>query len=248
MIRTSKQGFTLIELLVVIAIIAILAAILFPVFAKVRDKARQTTCASNEKQIGLAIMQYVQDYDENFPMAGYQVGATGYDWTWQVGPYVKVGGSQDKNGFYTGAIWRCPSSAAPEYQTNQYSVLSNTMAYAASVPMASVESPADHLLVFEAGSNGTSAGWNWIYNQFADEWFWVSNVATDDTVGANFSFAHDKDETTPTWGGGGMFPRYRHANHSNMLFTDGHVTAFPKGRLKWRKNICISTAACANAW
>ena len=70
-----KQGFTLIELLVVIAIIAILAAILFPVFAKAREKARQISCLSNEKQIGLGIMQYVQDYDETMP-AGYAYGDT----------------------------------------------------------------------------------------------------------------------------------------------------------------------------
>ena len=62
-----RRGFTLIELLVVIAIIAILAAILFPVFAQAREKARQATCASNEKQIGLAILMYVGDYDETFP-------------------------------------------------------------------------------------------------------------------------------------------------------------------------------------
>ncbi len=65
----SKRGFTLIELLVVIAIIAILAAILFPVFAKAREKARQATCTSNFKQVSLATMQYVQDYDETFPFA-----------------------------------------------------------------------------------------------------------------------------------------------------------------------------------
>jgi prepilin-type N-terminal cleavage/methylation domain-containing protein/prepilin-type processing-associated H-X9-DG protein len=65
--RNQAIGFTLIELLVVIAIIAILAAILFPVFAKVREKARQTTCSSNEKQLTLAVLQYLQDYDETFP-------------------------------------------------------------------------------------------------------------------------------------------------------------------------------------
>jgi prepilin-type N-terminal cleavage/methylation domain-containing protein len=79
-----KKGFTLIELLVVIAIIAILAAILFPVFARAREKARQSACLSNVKQLGLGIMQYVQDYDGMYPdssscglfyTGGYQGGA-----------------------------------------------------------------------------------------------------------------------------------------------------------------------------
>jgi prepilin-type N-terminal cleavage/methylation domain-containing protein/prepilin-type processing-associated H-X9-DG protein len=68
----SKRAFTLIELLVVIAIIAILAAILFPVFAQAREKARQTACLSNMKQIGTAIMMYAQDYDEILPQTGWQ--------------------------------------------------------------------------------------------------------------------------------------------------------------------------------
>jgi prepilin-type N-terminal cleavage/methylation domain-containing protein/prepilin-type processing-associated H-X9-DG protein len=63
----KRRGFTLIELLVVIAIIAILAAILFPVFAKAREKARQSSCLNNVKQISLGLIQYVQDYDERFP-------------------------------------------------------------------------------------------------------------------------------------------------------------------------------------
>jgi prepilin-type N-terminal cleavage/methylation domain-containing protein len=66
-----RHGFTLIELLVVIAIIAILAAILFPVFAQAREKARQTQCTNNMKQIALAVIQYIQDYDERFPMSIY---------------------------------------------------------------------------------------------------------------------------------------------------------------------------------
>src|SRR5688572_9373262 len=66
--RTQKRAFTLIELLVVIAIIAILAAILFPVFAQAREKARQATCVSNVKQLALGVMMYVQDYDETYPI------------------------------------------------------------------------------------------------------------------------------------------------------------------------------------
>ncbi|MCS7209731.1 MAG: DUF1559 domain-containing protein [Fimbriimonadales bacterium] len=66
-----REGFTLIELLVVIAIIAILAAILFPVFAQAREKARQTQCTNNMKQIALGVLQYVQDYEEKFPFSMY---------------------------------------------------------------------------------------------------------------------------------------------------------------------------------
>ena len=252
MTHKSKHGFTLIELLVVIAIIAILAAILFPVFAKVRDKARQTTCASNQKQIGLAILQYIQDYDENFPLAQFANSTGDYDWTWAVGPYVKAGDSVNKNGYYTGAIWRCPSSATPLNQTNQYGVLPNTIAYNTPAALASIESPSDHLLVYEAGAN-SNASWNWVTAGSADEWYWVSNLATDKTIGANNSFAHDKDETTIAWGAGSMYPRYRHAGQSNMLFTDGHVKSFAKGKLKWFTNICVSASdpkatTCANPW
>ena len=73
---TRRHGFTLIELLVVIAIIAILAAILFPVFARAREKARQTTCLSNLKQMGTAVMMYVQDYDEKFSVFTVVGGTT----------------------------------------------------------------------------------------------------------------------------------------------------------------------------
>jgi len=94
--RISFKGFTLIELLVVIAIIAILAAILFPVFAQAREKARQSACISNFKQIGLAVLQYNQDYDEYYPPSEVSTSGggsftTGYDWTYVVNPYVKNG-------------------------------------------------------------------------------------------------------------------------------------------------------------
>jgi len=90
-----KRGFTLIELLVVIAIIAILAAILFPVFARAREKARQTNCLSNVKQIALAAMMYAQDYDETMPStairwsAGGEFNATYATWIDLISPYTK---------------------------------------------------------------------------------------------------------------------------------------------------------------
>ncbi len=86
------HGFTLIELLVVIAIIAILAAILFPVFAKAREKARQITCASNLKQISLGILQYYQDSDEQFPsLTAFASGKPGelVGWADEIAPYLK---------------------------------------------------------------------------------------------------------------------------------------------------------------
>ena len=100
---TRKQGFTLIELLVVIAIIAILAAILFPVFAQARESARKASCLSNMKQLGLSLVMYVQDYDEAYPAYGVNAPYIGtpdveggnpnypafWQWMWVIQPYIK---------------------------------------------------------------------------------------------------------------------------------------------------------------
>lgn len=90
----AKRGFTLIELLVVIAIIAILAAILFPVFGRARENGRRSSCQSNMKQQGLGVLQYVQDYDEKYPQAYYYINdndaAGGYmHWSAMIQPYTK---------------------------------------------------------------------------------------------------------------------------------------------------------------
>jgi prepilin-type N-terminal cleavage/methylation domain-containing protein/prepilin-type processing-associated H-X9-DG protein len=107
--KRIRLGFTLIELLVVIAIIALLAAILFPVFARARENARKSSCLNNTKQIGVALMQYVQDYDETYPFVPWRGGTEyaapntgGNDSSKAVGllldPYAK-----------SAQIWRCPS-------------------------------------------------------------------------------------------------------------------------------------------
>jgi prepilin-type N-terminal cleavage/methylation domain-containing protein len=105
----SRRGFTLIELLVVIAIIAILAAILFPVFAQAREKARQATCSSNQKQIGTGFMMYVQDYDETFPPTDYDLpGPVRVTWTTLVNPYIKASGNTESKN-QRKSVFACPS-------------------------------------------------------------------------------------------------------------------------------------------
>jgi prepilin-type N-terminal cleavage/methylation domain-containing protein len=146
----SRRAFTLIELLVVIAIIAILAAILFPVFAKAREKARQTACLSNMKQIGLALIQYTQDYDEKFP-SGYITGTVqplgngangvGMGWAGEVSPYVKSTG-----------VFHCPDdpTSATQGTTPQAYPVSYAMAeFAANETQAYYNSPAVSVLCGE---------------------------------------------------------------------------------------------------
>jgi prepilin-type N-terminal cleavage/methylation domain-containing protein/prepilin-type processing-associated H-X9-DG protein len=110
-LKGRREGFTLIELLVVIAIIAILAAILFPVFAQAREKARGISCLSNTKQIGLAIIMYVQDFDEQFP-PGFDFNWVGGQWCQKVVPYIKDGNFN---------IFKCPDDSMTGYLTPEAS-------------------------------------------------------------------------------------------------------------------------------
>ena len=126
-----RRGFTLIELLVVIAIIAILAAILFPVFAKAREKARQASCLSNVKQMSLATLQYAQDYDETLPVA--IGGLPDFSLFWStvelLQPYVK-----------SNQLTRCPSDPDGAVDLSsfpglgRYSYVWNRAAFAYMVP------------------------------------------------------------------------------------------------------------------
>jgi prepilin-type N-terminal cleavage/methylation domain-containing protein/prepilin-type processing-associated H-X9-DG protein len=119
--KQKRRGFTLIELLVVIAIIAILASILFPVFARARENARRSSCASNLKQIGLGIMQYTQDYDEKMVLVGSVGGGCSTPWQDRVQPYTK-----------STQVFRCPSNthnkAADEVPCSSLNLSANYIA------------------------------------------------------------------------------------------------------------------------
>lgn len=144
-----RSGFTLIELLVVIAIIAILAAILFPVFASAREKARQTACLSNMKQLALASMQYTQDYDERFDPE-VDVYAKGAGWAGVLYPYVK-----------STATYRCPDdlSSIPvngvSYGLNsQLSPYNSAGNGANGALLSKLSSPAVTVMLFEVTNSG----------------------------------------------------------------------------------------------
>lgn len=162
---SRRNAFTLIELLVVIAIIAILAAILFPAFAKARENARRTACASNFRQIGLGMMQYTQDYDETMPLFSYN-GYTGYDgadgarWADLIYPYIK-----------STQVFDCPSgtknmktyAGGQFYDITSYSYgfvtpSSSQPVGCAGRPLAAIEEPSTTLMVIEDGRQDDGAG------------------------------------------------------------------------------------------
>lgn len=170
--RSKRRGFTLIELLVVIAIIAILAAILFPVFAQAREAARKTSCASNQKQIGLGMKMYVQDYDEQWPpnrqteqtsWAGIcSSGGGNFDnWKSLIQPYIK-----------NYQLYKCPSNTQSNARDESRDG-NNRISYAingglfpsllggnqGSVAEAQLERPADTMVVMETAWGCSDLGW-----------------------------------------------------------------------------------------
>jgi prepilin-type N-terminal cleavage/methylation domain-containing protein/prepilin-type processing-associated H-X9-DG protein len=158
-VRRTRTAFTLIELLVVIAIIAILAAILFPVFAQAREKARQTQCLSNARQIGTGNMMYVQDYDETFvhhdfnwpPVTMLRPNGTTYTghmkWALVLDPYIKNQGvyvcpsDEDPNRYFSAGNWNKPLPMSMGINERFYLRLEASKETA--ISMAEVSFPAD---------------------------------------------------------------------------------------------------------
>ncbi|MCE5217234.1 prepilin-type N-terminal cleavage/methylation domain-containing protein [bacterium] len=190
--RRNRRAFTLIELLVVIAIIAILAAILFPVFARAREKARQTSCLSNLKQIGLALMMYCQDNDETY----LRVARVRYDqsgswdtevfapWRQPLEPYMK-----NKQVFY------CPSkSNRSTYTANDDTDYVLNGYFACATPMTYFPSPSETICFGERSNNPVDAGdldfCKYItYSPWEADCFWPHLCTDRHNEGANYAFA-----------------------------------------------------------
>ncbi len=191
--RATRRGFTLIELLVVIAIIAILAAILFPVFAKAREKARTSSCQSNLKQLGVAFMQYTQDYDEKFCEAwngNAQLAAnTTRNWGVALQPYIK-----------SRQVFKCPSdtesTSASSYNMNNW---------IGQQALAAIDQPASVLILMDGH---TERGGDWDPN----------NAATGNGLNADYTIWNASARACRADRG---LPR--HTSKANVLYADGHV-------------------------
>jgi prepilin-type N-terminal cleavage/methylation domain-containing protein/prepilin-type processing-associated H-X9-DG protein len=211
----SRRAFTLIELLVVIAIIAILAAILFPVFAQAREKARQTTCMSNMKQIGTAAQMYAQDYEERLPGTELGQGDGEYFWIEMLTPYTK---NQD--------LFNCPS--APVKTLYQRNGVSSEFAYsyamndvhdpsgrsigAAFQPLAAITYPSDTLFVVDGWPVATeTAAGSYVERH---EIGWVPTM-----LGGGGGEHHRRDAAVNPFDDGSP----RHTGVMNFVACDGHA-------------------------
>jgi prepilin-type N-terminal cleavage/methylation domain-containing protein/prepilin-type processing-associated H-X9-DG protein len=211
--QRNSSGFTLIELLVVIAIIAILAAILFPVFAQAREKARAISCLSNHKQIGLGLTMYIQDYDSTYPLnqnyypdpantLNPPPANTRHTWADMIYPYIKNGQAHlDNNGSMVqgkGGVWHCPSF--PVDQDFNYGIsyeIADDDAPWYTTPKicneAAVDAPADKIFMLEKGENVNISNFD-IFD--ANEGNWVEDsIGTSPLGSKQDSYTHlDTDQ------------------------------------------------------
>lgn len=182
MIKSNKRAFTLIELLVVIAIIAILAAILFPVFAKAREAARKTSCLNNLKQLGTGVMMYSQDYDETYPNRSQLAGHWGY----AIQPYVKnynlfqCPSNPNKNNNATGGP---DPSGSGQVLKISYGANDRIMGKSQAV----VQAPASKMLVTEMVANWNDFGSAWWNSAGGSATAWQNGFAHSGMM--NFAFA-----------------------------------------------------------
>jgi prepilin-type N-terminal cleavage/methylation domain-containing protein/prepilin-type processing-associated H-X9-DG protein len=225
----KRRGFTLIELLVVIAIIAILAAILFPVFAQAREKARQASCLSNLKQIGLATMMYTQDHDERYP-PGYYVGPPTQWFFTLVQPYMKDVAS--------GGIRSCPSASTRNWALTYNDVL-NFQPEAAVPRIPETVLVADGTQVGEWAGTCSSTFWcHWTPQVWENATGTFTNDASvnpnavlrTELGGKSLDIDPPKAGANATTGCG--MPRYRHNEGVNAVWADGHAKYTRKGTLR----------------
>ncbi|MBC7805544.1 MAG: DUF1559 domain-containing protein [Akkermansiaceae bacterium] len=231
-----RRAFTLIELLVVIAIIATLAAILFPVFASAREKARQTTCLSNLKQIGSATMMYVQDYDEGMPIGYY--ATAGYTseviWHFVISPYMGEGKFDNDNQTNRPAVRTCPSSIEREalsYSMNQR-IGGNGDAndggwYFEPLAQAAIVRPAETILYGDGTQNPAWRG------NCGSLYQWTPGL----TEGRTGTPAATDTEWVRLDNDKGVAPapfqvRYRHSGGANLAYADGHAKWAKRGNIK----------------